>query len=51
LEQNTRGECQHFSDVERAISDTWVTDEIRMAFEKGYRILEIHELYEYKVTQ
>ena len=51
LEQNTRGECQYFSDVESAISGTWVTDEIRMAVEKGYRILEIEEVYEYKVTQ
>ena len=46
-----RGQCQHFSDAERAISDTWVLDEIRMAVTKGYRIVEIHEVYEYAVTQ
>jgi hypothetical protein len=29
----------------------WVIDEIRLAVQKGYRILEIHEVYEYKVTR
>jgi len=28
-----------------------VIDEVRLAVEKGYRILEIHEVYEYHVTQ
>jgi len=26
-------------------------DEVRLAEEKGYRILEIYEVYEYQVTQ
>jgi len=26
-------------------------DEVRLAVEKGYRILEIYEVYEYQVTQ
>jgi len=26
-------------------------DEVRLAVEKGYRILEIYEVYEYEVTQ
>ena len=26
-------------------------DEGRLALQKGYRILEIHEVYEYEVTQ
>jgi hypothetical protein len=25
----------------------WVIDEVRMAVEKGYKVLEIHEIYEY----
>ena len=33
-EQNMRGDCRHISDAERAISGTWVTDEIRLAVEK-----------------
>ena len=45
-----RGQCQHFSYAERAISGTWVLDEVRLAVTKGYRIVEIHEVYEYAVT-
>jgi len=26
-------------------------DEVRLAVEKGYRILQIYEVYEYQVTQ
>jgi len=26
-------------------------DEVRLAVEKGYRLLEIYEVYEYQVTQ
>jgi len=51
FEQNMRGPCRHLSDAERAISDTWVLDEVRMAVSKGYGIVEIHEVYEYAVTQ
>jgi len=29
----------------------WVLDEVRMAASKGYRILEIHKVYEYATTQ
>jgi len=32
--QNLRGPCQHFSDAERAISGTWVLDELRLALTK-----------------
>ena len=46
-----RGPCLHFSDAERAISGTWVLDELRLALTKGYKVLEIHEVYEYAVTQ
>ena len=51
FKQFVRGPCQHFSDTERAISGTWVLDEVTMAVSNGYRILEIHEVYEYAVTQ
>ena len=51
LDPNTRGECHHFADAERAISGTWVTDKIRTVVQKGYKILEIHEVYEYKVKR
>ena len=45
------GECTHTEDTERAFTGTWVIDEVRLAVEKGYRILEIYEVYEYQVTQ
>jgi len=46
-----RGEFQHFSDAERAICGTWVIPEIKLAIAKRYKILEIHEVYEYQFTQ
>jgi hypothetical protein len=49
--QNTSEECRHFRDAERALECTWVIDEGRLAVEKFYKILEIHEIYEYRVTQ
>ena len=45
------GECVHTSDEERALTGTWLMDEVRLAVEKGYKILEICEVYEYQVTQ
>jgi len=50
-EQNMREECHHHADAERALEGTWVIDELRLALEKGYKILEIHEIYEYRLTQ
>jgi len=44
-------DCRHKSDQERALTGTWVIDEVRLAVQKGYRILEIHEVYEYKVSR
>jgi len=44
-------ECVHTRDEDRALTGTWVMDEVRLAGEKGYRILEIYEVYEYQVTQ
>jgi hypothetical protein len=51
IEQNTTGECQHFSDAERCLDGTWVNDEVRLAVTKGYKILEIQEVYQYEVSQ
>ena len=50
-EQRRREPYQHFTDAERAITGTWVLDEVRLSVRMGYRILEIHEVYEYSVTQ
>jgi len=45
------GECVHTDDEDLALTGTWVTEEVRLSFEKGYRILEIYEVYDYQVTQ
>ena len=45
------GESRHFADAERVLEGTWVIDELRLAVNKGYKILEIYEIYEYRVTQ
>jgi len=49
-EHNATSECQHRSDAERCLEGTWVIDEVRLAVDKGYKILEILEVYEYRVT-
>jgi hypothetical protein len=49
LTSNTE-QCCHKTDEERTLTGTWVIDEVQLAVQKGYRILEIHEVYENKVT-
>ena len=44
-------ECRSFGDAARALEGTWVIDELKFAVEKGFKILEIYEIYEYRVTQ
>ena len=45
------GECRHKTDEEQALSGTWVVDEVRLAVQKGFRIHDIYEMYEYNVTR
>jgi endo-1,4-beta-mannosidase len=33
------------------LDGTWVIDEVRSAVNKGYKILEIQDVYQYEVTQ
>ena len=47
---NAKSECKHRSDAERCLEGTWVIDEVRSAVDKGYKVLEILEVYEYQVT-
>jgi hypothetical protein len=51
FERNITGECKHLGDDDRALTGTWVLEEDRLAVVKGYRILEIFEVYEYQITQ
>jgi len=43
-------ECVHTRDEDRAFTVTWVMNDVRLAVEKGYRTLEICEVFEYQVT-
>ena len=49
-QQDFENECPHSTDAERALTGTWVMDEVRLAVQKGYKVLEIFEVYEYDVT-
>ncbi|KAK4886851.1 hypothetical protein RN001_003122 [Aquatica leii] len=42
--------CSHTQD-ERKFTGTYVADELRKSIELGYVVLEIHEVWEYKVCQ
>jgi len=44
IECNTDGEWAHKIVAEKALTDTWVIDEVRMAVQKGYEIVEIIEV-------
>jgi hypothetical protein len=48
-EQN-KGECAH-DETQRALTMTWCTPEINKALEKGYRVLQIHEVYHYEENE
>ena len=37
--------------ADRALIGVWVVDEIRLAVQKIYRLIEVFEVYEYRVTQ
>ena len=50
-EWNISGECKHLRGDEGAITGTWVLDEVRLAVEKFYRVLDVCEVYEYQITQ
>ena len=36
---------------ERARTGTWVADEVRLAVQKGYEVIEVFEVYEYDDLQ
>ena len=51
FERNISGECKHLRYDQRALTGTRVLDELRLAVEKVYRILDIYVVYEYQITQ
>ncbi|XP_054287287.1 uncharacterized protein LOC129003084 [Macrosteles quadrilineatus] len=48
-EQLNQEDCHHSSE-ERALTGTWTMDEIRKAVDKGYVILDMYEMWEYKMA-
>jgi hypothetical protein len=50
MQQNGTEECTHETVAERALTVTWVLDEIRLAVQHGYEVVEVHEVYGYQVT-
>ena len=51
MEPNRTEDCSHETVAERSLAGTWVLDEIRLTVQKGYTLAEVHEVYEYRVTQ
>jgi len=50
-ECNADGECAQKTFAERALTGTWVVEEVWIAVQKGYEIVWIIEVYVYAVTQ
>lgn len=49
-EEFINGQCNH-SDEEKALEGTWVMEEVAKALEKGYKMMEIYEIWEYETVQ
>jgi hypothetical protein len=43
--------CTHTEVKERALTGTWVLDEVRLAVQKGFKVLQVYEAFEYQTTQ
>lgn len=43
-------DCPHDDEGERRFSGTWVSDEIKKAVAMGYKILDVLEIWQYKIT-
>jgi hypothetical protein len=42
-ESGSQDHCCHENTLERALTFTWVVDEVRVAVERGYTVLKIHD--------
>jgi hypothetical protein len=51
IQQNRSEDPKHETDAEKALTGTWVLDEIRLAVQHGYKLVEVHEVNEYQVTR
>ena len=43
--------CTHTSINDHAFEGTWISEELKKAVGKGYEILKIYEIWQYKITQ
>jgi G:T-mismatch repair DNA endonuclease (very short patch repair protein) len=50
VEESCQTECEHEPE-DRQLTGTYVADELRKAVEKHYKIIVIHEVWEYEVVQ
>jgi hypothetical protein len=50
MELNTETDITLESVTELSLVGTWFMDELRLAVEKCYRVIEVMEVYEYQVT-
>ena len=50
-ERNLDAECSHTSVADRALTGVWVLDEVRLAVEKGYEVINVYKVYQYEVTR
>jgi hypothetical protein len=47
MELNTSKECAHETAAERALIGTLVMDEVRVALQNVYHVIEVYEMYEH----
>jgi hypothetical protein len=51
IQQNRTEDCSHEMAAERALTGTWVLYEIRLVVQYGYKLVEVHEVYEFQVKR
>ncbi|XP_034250240.1 uncharacterized protein LOC117650752 [Thrips palmi] len=50
VEEDSQELCRHEEPDDRKLTGTWCSPEIKMAVQKGYKIISLHELYNYSET-
>ncbi|XP_046397765.1 uncharacterized protein LOC124164478 [Ischnura elegans] len=51
VQQRSQNDCVHDNESDRWIVGTWVTDEVKAAVRKGYKIIDTAELWQYDCTK
>ena len=49
-ESMNQEDCDHEDERERMFTGSWVVDEVKKAVEFGYRVIRVHEIWQYKIT-